>query len=876
MDTEGSLAVAGRRPANGSGRSPSLRSPPDETLSTACSRLTATPAGLNSSDAAQRLATFGANRLRDEGGNHPLAILWRQFRSPMVLILLGAAILSAFLGEADEAAMVVIIVFASTGLGFYQEYRAGNALAELRRRVAVISVVRRDGRSVELPSAELVPGDVVLLRAGSLVPADAIVLEAAALHVDEATLTGESFPVTKAAAAADAPLAPDNRVHMGTSVRSGEGSVLVTETGARTEFGSLATSVASLEPETSFALGIRRFGLLMTQVMFVLVTVVLVANVLLGRPVLDSLLFAAALAVGITPELLPAIVTVTLSRGAARLTERGVLIRRLVAIEDLGAMDVLCTDKTGTLTLGDVTLERAVDVDGRISAEVMRWAVLNASLQTALPNPLDAAILTRRGEVDLTGCTKLGEVPYDFERKRLSVVVGEGASRTLACKGATGSVLDACTSIKVDGVAQPLTDARRRLEEDRLATWSKDGQRVIALGVRKLDTARRCGPEDEADLTLLGYLLFSDPLKPGIAQTVKHLADNGVDLRIISGDNRYVAGHIAAAIGLAARVAVGSELSGLGDAAFARRIADVNVFAEVTPDQKERIVVALRRLGRTVGYLGDGINDAPALRAADVGISVDNAVDAAKASADVILLQRDLEVLLDGVLAGRTSFGNTIKYIAITISANFGNMISMAAASLLLPFLPMLAGQILLNNLLSDLPMLAVSTDRIDAELLTAPRRWDFPSLMRSMLGFGLVSSLFDGLTFLVLLQLFHASPATFQTAWFTESLLTELAVVAVMRTRKPFFLSLPSPLLVGTSVVVGVAAVALPYLPVAPLLGFAPLPGPIVLAIFAIVASYVVASELLKRRLAVLGPAAAGAVPGLPEPIAVHRLPRR
>jgi Mg2+-importing ATPase len=812
--------------------------------------------GLSSEDARARLVRYGHNQLEEVEGNRSLPVLLRQFRSPMVLILLGAAILSAFLGEIDEAAIVGFIVLASTALGFFQEYRAGNAVAELRRRVAVTSRVRRNGQEVSVPSAELVPGDLLLLNAGSLIAADAIVVEASALHVDESVLTGESFPVMKVAvSSAEQPLSAENRLHMGTSVRSGEATALVSETGLRTEFGNIVASAQATEPETNFALGTRRFGLLMTQVMFVLVTIVLVANVLLGRPVIDSLLFAAALAVGITPELLPAIVSVTLARGANRLTGEGVLVRRLVAIEDLGTMDVLCTDKTGTLTIGDVELSQALDANGYVSAQVLYWAMLNASMQTALPNPLDTAILKRRGEVDLGRCAKRGEVPYDFERKRLSVIVDDGKGWALCCKGAGSSVLAICSFVFDEGETKPLTDSRRQSEQQRLDAWSRDGWRVIAIAIGIVPPGRRCGLEDESNLTLLGYLLFSDPLKPAIAETIAGLEQNGVGLRIITGDNRYVAQHVAKAIGLDPQVVVGESIEGLSAEALVRRIAGANVFAEVTPDQKEGIVTALRRSGHVVGYLGDGINDASPLRAADVGISVDNAVDAAKASADVILLQRDLQVLLDGILAGRTAFGNTIKYIAITISANFGNMISMAAASLFLPFLPMLAGQILLNNLLSDLPMLAVSTDRVDAELLSSPRHWDFRALVRSMLSFGLVSSVFDGVTFLVLLNVFHASPATFQTAWFTESLLTELVVIAVMRTHKRFYQSLPSSLLLAASSGVAVLAIALPFLPLSGLLGLVPLPMTLVVAILAIVTGYVAASELMKRWFGVLVP---------------------
>ncbi|HWV00108.1 MAG TPA: magnesium-translocating P-type ATPase [Devosia sp.] len=829
--------------------------PPDPTLAAALGRLQASANGLTGDEAAARRVQYGPNRLREDDGNHPLGVLFRQFRSPMVLILLGAAILSFALGEVDEAIIVTTIIVASTGLGFSQEYRASKAVAELRRRIAVSVLVHRDGHRAEVQTPDIVPGDILELRAGSLIPADAIVLEASALQVDEAVLTGESFPASKTAAQPSDPLRADNRIHMGTSVRSGEATVLVTETGSRTEFGGLANSLAATEPETSFARGLRRFGLLMTQIMFVLVTLVLIANVLLGRPVLDSLLFAAALAVGITPELLPAIVTVTLSQGAKRLIEKGVLVRRLVSIENLGTMDLICTDKTGTLTVGDVCLERAIDVDGNDSSEVLRWAVLNSSMQTALPNALDTAILGRKAEVDCSSYSKRGEVPYDFDRKRLSVVLSHGADQVLACKGATDSVLSVCETIASGGLVGPLTEARRAAEGHKIAAWGQDGRRVIALANKIVASGQKCGPADESDLCLVGYLLFSDPLKPGIAQIVGDLDRNGIELRIISGDNRYVAAHVASAVGLTPKILVGADLVGLADSAFARRIADVNVFAEVTPSQKERIVSALKAT-HTVGYMGDGINDAPSLRAADIGISVDNAVDAARAAADVILLKQDLEVLLDGIIAGRTAFGNTIKYIGITISSNFGNMISMAAASILLPFLPMLATQVLLNNLLADLPMLAISTDRIDAELLARPRQWDFRALIRSMLGFGLVSSVFDGITFLVLLQVFHASASLFQTAWFMESLLTQLAVIAVMRTRKPFFESLPSRLLIGVALAVAAVAVALPFVPIVnSIMGFVPLPFPLLETTGAIVVAYVAASELVKRRISLLGP---------------------
>lgn len=827
----------------------------EATLSEALGRLAATPSGLTESEAQRRLAAFGPNGIAPQRTHHPLASFFRQFLSPMVIILLAAAALSFALGQAEEALIVCAIVLASTGLGYYQEQKAGNALEELERRVSITAVVVRDGAPRAIPVAQVVPGDLLELKAGSLIAADGILLEAQDLHADEAALTGESYPAEKRPALRDGALGADHRVHMGTSIRSGEGRALVTATGSDTEFGRLYGLVARNEPETNFSHGIRRFGLLMTQVMLVLVTIVLVANVLLGRPVLESLLFAAALAVGITPELLPAIVTVTLSQGARRLANKGVLTRRLVAIENLGAMDLLCVDKTGTLTQGVLTLVQAVDPQGRDSQATLKWAALNARLQTAMPNPLDAAVLARSEAVDLSTYAKLGEAAYDFERKRLSVLVANPDGRTLICKGAAAGVLGNCTSMLEGGpAAVPLTPDARAEQERRLEQWGSQGLRVLAIAIRSAGSDEACSPQAEREMTLAGYLLFADPLKPDIAESVTALRDSGIVLRIISGDSRYVVRQVADSIGLPARLVTGPELEGLNPRAFARRIANATVFAEIAPDQKERIVAALRKDGHTVGFLGDGINDAPALRAADVGISVDNAVDAARAAADVILLQHDLMVLLDGITAGRQAFANTIKYITITISANLGNMLSMAAASLSLPFLPLTAAQVLLNNLLSDLPMLAVSTDRVDPAMLARPWRWNFRALLRSMVAFGLLSSLFDGLTFLTLIVAFKVNESTFQSAWFIESLLTELAVVAVMRTIMPFYRQAPSRLLVGSSVAVAVAAAALPYTPVGALVGLTPLSPMLFGVLVGIVATYVLATELLKARVSPFG----------------------
>jgi Mg2+-importing ATPase len=829
-------------------RSPSSPQATEATLPEVLQRLGVTRDGLSGQEATRRQALYGINGLPASSGHHPLALLYRQFRSPMVLILVGAAILSFALGQSEEAWIVCAIVAASTGLGYYQEYRAGNALAELEGRLAIQANVIRDGIVRSIPAQAVVPGDVVQLKAGSLVVADAVLIEVEALHLDEAALTGESYPAEKSAAG-DGTLTQANRVHMGTSVRSGEGLALVTETGLHTEYGRLFGLVARIEPETSFARGTRQFGLLMTQIMLVLVVVVLAVNVLLGRPVLESLLFAAALAVGITPELLPAIVTVTLSQGARRLASRGVLMRSLIAIENLGAMDTLCVDKTGTLTGGELALVDALDCSAARSSSVLQWAVVNARLQTAMPNPLDAAILDHQEPVDLSAYSKLGEAAYDFERKRLSILVEREGLCTLVCKGAVGPILDCCTHISTAEESGTLltpelvAEQMRRVEE-----WGNKGLRVLAVATRSAPDEDKCTPEAETGLTLIGYLLFADPLKPDIAATVAALREMGIALRIISGDNRYVVRQVAADVGLSPHVVTGPDLARLSERAFARRVRHATVFAEIAPDQKERIVSALRRSGHTVGYLGDGINDAPALRAADVGISVDNAVDAARAAADVILLQHDLMVLLEGVRTGRHAFANTVKYITITISANLGNMLSMAVASLALPFLPLLASQVLLNNLLSDLPMLAISTDRVDDGMLSRPWRWDFRALVRSMLAFGLVSSLFDGLTFVVLMAVFHADESTFQSAWFLVSLLTELTVVAVMRTYKPVSMSAPSSTLLVSSLAVAAVAVALPFTWLGEPLGLPPLALPLLAVLLAITLAYAAATELLKN----------------------------
>ena len=816
------------------------------------------PAGLSAGEAERRLAATGPNAVEEGGRLGAFRLLLRQFESPLVLILAFAAAVSLALRQWVDASIILAIVVGSALLGFFQEYRASVAVARLKARLALTCRVVRDGAEMQAPVTAIVPGDVVLLSAGNLIPADGLVLDAEDFLVSEASMTGESFPVEKTpgTVAADAPLAArSNAVYLGSSVRSGTASMLVVATGARTAFGAIAERLKARPAETDFVRGVRGFGYLLVRVMVVIVLFVLTANVALDRPVIESLLFAVALAVGLSPELLPAIISVTLSNGARIMSGRGVIVRRLDAIENLGSMDVLCTDKTGTLTTGEVVLDGAADPQGEASDDVRRLAFLNAAFESGIDNPLDAAIVAEGtgGGLTTAGYGKVDEIPYDFLRRRLTIVVapdGTPGRHLVVTKGAFDNVLAVCASVATgDGGEAPLDDARRAALAALCAARGQDGLRVLAVASRAVEARPRYGRDDERDMVFRGFLFFRDPPKPDAAGTLAALAARGIRVKVISGDNRNVTAHVARSVGLdASAMLTGAELSAMRDEALWHRAPRTDLFVEIDPQQKERIVRALQRTGHCVGYLGDGINDAPALHAADVGISVDGAVDVARESADVILLERDLDVLRTGVEEGRRTFANTIKYISITTSANFGNMVSMALATPLLPFLPLAAKQILFNNFLSDLPSMAISTDAVDAEAVAGPQRWDLAAIRRFMVLFGLVSSVFDLVTFALLVLVFHADEATFQTMWFTISLLTELVVVLVLRTRRPALRSRPSRLLLWSTVLVVVLTFLLPYVePLAAVFGFVPLSVGELVAIVAIIVGYVAANEIAK-----------------------------
>ncbi len=825
---------------------------PVETLAAS---LRSSTTGLSSGEAAARLNAAGKNSIGNKDRTTALGTFIRQFRSSLVLVLVFAAGVSAFVGEGNEAAIIAFIVLASCFLSFTQEFGASKAMAALTVRVSSKTTALRDGVESSVPSTTIVPGDVIRLSAGNLIPADGVLVDARDFNVSEAALTGETFPVVKSPGLSPPQVTiaqRTNAVFTGTSVRSGIATVLVARTGRHTEYASIATAIARSAPETQFAKGIRRFGYLMTEIMLVIVILVFAANLFLHRPLIDSLLFSLALAVGLTPELLPAIISVTLARGAHAMAAGGVIVRRLDAIENLGSMDLLCTDKTGTLTEGVIQLNACKDMNGGESTDVRFWALLNATLQSGMANPLDEAIGSARSDTDpLSDWEKVDEIPYDFVRKRLSVVVRrQGAAEDLMiCKGAVSNVLEACLSI-LDGAAEkPLTPAHSSAIDGKMRAWSSQGYRVLGLATRRFPGGKSYGRHDEIGLCFAGFLLFLDPPKAGMADTLKAVGDRGITVKVITGDNRYVAAHLAETIGIKHRnILTGEELAHMTKEALFGRAPRTDLFVEIDPNQKERIIEALRRRGHVVGYLGDGINDAPALHEADIGISVDGAVDVAREAADMILLKRDLDILLRGVDDGRRTFANTIKYISITTSANFGNMVSMAFASLALPFLPMLAQQILLNNLLSSLPSLAIARDRVDADQIEAPRRWNIGSIRRFMIYFGLMSSCFDFLTFGLLLLVMHANADMFRTGWFVESLLTQLAIVLVIRTRKAFWQSRPGTLLAWLTLAVAVFALLIPYLPGADWFGFTPLPAIVMIGLLAITLIYLAASETTKR----------------------------
>ena len=794
--------------------------------------------GLSSAEAGERLRQYGANRLAPATQRSVVLQFLAHFKNPLVLVLLVASSISALTGDLTGALIIGLIVLMSVTLDFVQAYRAGRAADQLALKVAVTASVLRDGQTCELPVAQLVVGDVVLLCAGNLVPADARVLQANDFFVNQAQLTGEPFPVEKRAPAVpqadhsagvpqDWALESADCVFMGSSVVSGSARILIGRTGSSTALGQIADSLAAQAPPTAFEIGTRRFGMLIMRLTLLLVLFTLLVNVAFHRSLLESFLFAVALAVGLTPELLPMVVSVTLTRGALRMAALKVIVKRPSAIQDMGAMDVLCTDKTGTLTEARIRLERHVDASGQSNPQVLALAYLNSYFESGLKSPLDDAILAH-DEIDVSTWHKIDEVPFDFERRRVSVLVRRDEARRLVVKGAPEDVLRLCTQYQNGTGASVLLDAAARERIDALYDQlGQDGFRALGIAWRDvaLDQSHAV-VSDESELVFAGFAAFLDPPKASAGQALKAMAESGVAVKIVTGDNERVTRHVCAEIGVPITgVLTGTELAVMNDDALRARVEDVSLFCRVNPAQKNRIILALKARGHVVGYLGDGINDAPSLHTADVGISVEGAVDVAKQAAAMILLEKDLMVLHKGILEGRRTFGNVMKYIMMATSSNFGNMFSMAAATLFLPFLPMLPLQILLNNLLYDVSEITLPADNVDDEDLQHPKRWDMTFIRNFMLTIGPISSLFDFLTFYLLLQLFDAHESLFRTGWFVESIATQVLVIFVIRTRRNPLRSHPNGWLVATSLAVVATAMTLPFTALAPYLGFTPLP---------------------------------------------------
>jgi Mg2+-importing ATPase len=807
--------------------------------------------GLSSEEATHRQNSRNLHPLNIRQEVSGLLLLMRQFKSPITLILIAAAVLSFFLGERSDAFIIIAIILASATMGYFQEKTAASAVRRLMQMVQVRVTVIRDGQERKLFVEEVVPGDVVSLNAGQTVPGDCRILSSRDLYINEASLTGETFPTEKKCGLVNpnATLSEKNNVlFMGTHVISGTARALVILTGADTEFGKISSRLRKLQPETEFERGIRRFGYLLMEVTLLLVVIIFSLNIFLQKPVVDSFLFSLAIAVGLTPQLLPAIISINLAKGATRMADHSVIVKKLSAIENFGSMNILCTDKTGTITKGEVIVHQALNIDGNEDSAIFRLAYLNARFETGFSNPIDLAIVNYASP-DIKGVTKLDELPYDFIRRRLSILVAEENARTLITKGSFEQVLAACSHaqdgnghiVEIEGLRATITSL--------YTSSSSEGFRVLGIAYK------RPGPhegslkkEDETNMVFAGLLLLTDPPKEDIAGTLDKLHRMGITVKIITGDNALVARQVSRLVGLDNPVILtGGQIREMSTEALIRQAANTTIFAAVEPNQKERILLALKKAGNVVGFMGDGINDAPALHSADVGISVSGAADVAREAADIVLLGNDLKVLVEGVQEGRKTFANTLKYIFMATSANFGNMFSMAGASVFLSFLPLLPKQVLLTNLLTDIPEMTIATDTVDPALVETPHRMDIHFIRRFMILFGIISSFFDYITFVILIYGLHAGTVAFRTGWFIESVVSASLIVLVVRTSGLFFRRRPGKWLLLSTTGIIIVTLSLPYTPLAGILGLAPLPGSFYMNLAAIVVCYMATAEIAK-----------------------------
>ena len=808
--------------------------------------------GLTAQEAEARLGQFGPNEPAATQHHSLFADFLHGFMNPLVLILIIAAAASAFLGDKVDAGIIGVIVLLSAAIDFGQTYRSQRAVEKLRAQVAPTATVLRDGEWKELRRREVVPGDIVRLSAGDLVPADARLLIARDLYVLQAALTGESLPADKEATGEPASTKADarNMVFLGTSVVSGTATAEIVATGAKTAFGDIAARLAARPEATAFDLGLRNFSQLLARTVFFLVLFLIIVSIARHRDPLQSLLFAVALAVGLTPEFLPMITSVTLSKGAVAMAHKKVIVKHLSAIENLGSLDVLCSDKTGTLTAGTMSLDRSLDPFGKVSQRALELAYLNSKFETGIRSPFDDVIL-HQPPPKIDDYTKCDEIPFDFERRRLSVVVERQSQRLLITKGAPEGIFPLLSGYEIEGKTVPIgEDATKRMQQTSNELNSQ-GFRSLAVAYVEVPVRADYSVKDESNLILAGFLSFADQPLPDAAQTVASLKQDGVEMKVISGDNDRVTGHVCTEVGVdPGQIVTGEGMDKMTDPALSHVVEETRVFARISPAQKNRILLALKHNGHAVGFMGDGVNDAPSLHAADVGISVSSAVDVAREVADVILVEPGLRVLHDGIIEGRKAFGNVMKYLLMGTSSNFGNVFSMAGASLFLPFLPMLPMQILLNNLLYDLAQLTIPTDNVDETYLQKPQHWNIGLIRNFMVFIGPISSIFDFLTFYVLLHFFRANEAQFHTGWFVESLATQTLVLFVIRTAKNPLRSRPSSPLIASCLAAVAVGTYLPFSPLAGVLGFTSLPA----AYFGFVAVatgvYLLMVEFAKRLL--------------------------
>ncbi len=817
----------------------------------ALKKLSCSQNGLDDQEAAQRIKQYGINTIKANTGTSAFLLFLSQFKSPVTIMLIAAALLSAGLHDKIDAIIILIIVLVSSLLGFWQEKGAADAVKELLKLVQLHCDVLRGGKKKEITIEEIVPGDIIILSAGDVIPGDCLLLTSQELFVDEAAFTGETFPVEKNCAVlpVDTVLAKrNNALFMGSHVTSGKATALVIKTGKETEFGKISTGLQQKAPETDFERGIRKFGYMLMQITLLLVFVIFAINVFLHKPVLDSFLFSLALAVGLTPQLLPAIISVNLSTGARRMAKLKVIVKRLSSIENFGSMNILCSDKTGTITEGKVNLKDTCGVNGLHNDKVLQYAWFNASMQQGFHNPIDDAICAAyKGEPG--GFTVQAEIPYDFLRKRLTIQVKNSTQNIAVTKGALTGILSICSQVEDEKGKITDIETSRKAIINKYEEFSEAGFRTLGIAYKPGDPSHDFTKAAEKDMIFLGFITLFDPPKTDVVTTIKNLNSLGVSLKIITGDNALVAKSLALQIGVKdPKIITGAELQKMSNAALIHQGPLTDIFAEVEPNQKERIILMLKKGGNVVGFMGDGINDAPALHTADVGISVNTAVDVAKEAADIVLLSQDLNVLTDGIIEGRKTFTNTMKYIFMATSANFGNMFSMAGASLFLPFLPLLPKQILLTNLLTDFPEMAIATDSVDNINIQSPQRWDLGFIKRFMILFGLLSSIFDYLTFGVLLLLLHSKEKAFQTGWFVESVLSAILIVLVVRTRLPFFKSLPGKYLSIATLFILILVLLLPFTPLSTWFGFTRLPVIFYGWMIVIIASYLAAAEFAKK----------------------------